>query len=222
MRPSAVSSASTMDSDGPAGKPTSSTSATMRFAATTQGLPGPTILLFFECYACHRRWPRRPAPRQPCRPSRPLRFSRPPVSRHQPCLPRWRRDDRDILHAGDERRERSSSSSPKEGTLAARHVQRGGGDGMPAVAGKNARPHLFRKATSGFCASWKRRICRRQTRLPRRPAFPLPGKPHRTPPGCRQWRLQAHPPCRRLLAKRESACINPPSAPPSTIRRPAP
>ena len=47
MRPSAVSSASTMDSLGPAGMPVSSTPASSRLAATTQGLPGPTI--FVHC-----------------------------------------------------------------------------------------------------------------------------------------------------------------------------
>ena len=39
-----VASASTIDSLGPAGRPVSIRSATRRLAATTHGLPGPTIL----------------------------------------------------------------------------------------------------------------------------------------------------------------------------------
>ena len=38
-----VSSAKMIASDGPAGRPVSMTSASSRLAATTQGLPGPTI-----------------------------------------------------------------------------------------------------------------------------------------------------------------------------------
>ena len=47
MRPSTLPSAKTIASDGPAGRPTSTTSASSRLAATTHGLPGPTIFATF-------------------------------------------------------------------------------------------------------------------------------------------------------------------------------